>query len=285
MSLQTASPDSVEGLTAFHALMRRYSFAYTASHDFSQLASLMVDDYLLRMGEHEIRGRDTAYRAATQRQYDQFPGLGFTVHRLVTNGERLALVFTEHGASRRHDGRPAAWRGVSLYHWDGTRLLDCTVEQDYFARRRQLADGVPDPVAAPAHDPWSTPAEPENGTALDSVVDWLRGGGLDHAPTGRLDDGPAGAVPARPVLADTRWTVLDAFSAGPQVPFAVRVDGVYDGGLPGLDDHRGTPASLYCTGIAEYMGGGAPGGRDAVRLVDVITDRAGLVRRLTYGSR
>lgn len=215
----------------FHDLMRRYSFAYTASHDFSQLASLMVGDYLLRMGEHEIRGRDTAYRAATQRQYDQFPGLGFTVHRLVTNGERLALVFTEHGASRRHGGLLAAWRGVSLYHWDGTRLLDCTVEQDYFARRRQLADGVPDPVGTPGHDPWSNPVEPEDATVLDSVMQWLREGGLDSAPTDRFNDGPAGADPVRPVLADARWTVLDAFSAGPEVPFAARVDGVYDGGL------------------------------------------------------
>ncbi|WP_416976048.1 hypothetical protein, partial [Streptomyces sp. 4F14] len=91
-----------------------------------------------------------------------------------------------------------------------------------------------------------------------------------------------GAGPVRPVLAIAGWTVLDAFSAGPQVPFAVRVDGVYDGGLPGLDDHRGTPASLYCTGIAEHRADSAPSGRDAVRLVEAVTDRAGLVRRLTH---
>jgi predicted ester cyclase len=282
MPSRTVSPDAAKGITPFHALMRRYSFAYTASHDFSQLASLMVDDYLLRMGEHEIRGRDTAYRAATQRQYDQFPGLGFTVHRLVTNGERLALVFTEHGASRRHGGRPAAWRGVSLYHWDGTRLLDCTVEQDYFARRRQLSDGVPDPVGTPGHDPWSAPVAAEDVAALNSVVAWLRQGGLDSAPSDRFDDGPAGAVPVRPVLADAQWTVLDAFSAGPEVPFAARVDGVYDGGLPGLDDQRGIPASLFCTGIAESRSGGAPGGCRTVRLVEAVTDRTGLARRLTY---
>ncbi|MCF1592588.1 nuclear transport factor 2 family protein [Streptomyces muensis] len=269
---------------AFQALMRRYAFAYTASHDFSQLASLMVDDYVLRMGEHEIHGRDTAYRAATQRQFDQFPGLGFTVHRLVTNGERLALVFTEHGASRRHGGRLAAWRGVSLYRWDGTRLLDCRVEQDYFARRRQLTDGVPDPVGAPGHDPWSTPIEPENPAALESVLDWLRAGGLDRAPIDRLDDGSLGAAAlARPVLTDARHTVLDAFSAGALVPFAVRVDGVYDGGLPELDERRGTPASLYCTGVAEHRVDGGGGRRASVRLIEAVTDRAGLVRRLTSG--
>jgi predicted ester cyclase len=244
----------------------------------------MVDDYLLRMGEHRIRGRDTAYRAATQRQYDQFPGMGFTVHRLITNGERLALVFSEHGASRRHDGRLAAWRGVSLYHWDGTRLLDCTVEQDYFARRRQLASGDPDPVGAPGHDPWNTPVEAEDTVVLDSVRDWLHGGGLDRAPTERFNDGPVGAAPAGPVFADARWTVLDAFSAGSYVPFAARVDGVYDGGLPGLDDRRGIPASLYCTGIAAYGSDGAPGGREPVRLVEAVTDRVGLFHRLTSGG-
>lgn len=161
-------------------------------------------------------------------------------------------------------------------------MLDCTVEQDYFARRRQLADGVPDPVGTPGHDPWSTPVEPEDVTVLDSVMQWLREGGLDSAPTDRFNDGPAGAVPVRPVLADARWTVLDAFSAGPEVPFAARVDGVYDGGLPGLDDRRGIPASLYCTGVAESRSDGAPDGRHTVQLIEAVTDRIGLVRRLTY---
>ena len=120
-------------------LMRDYAFAYTANHDFDVCPTIMIEEYELRMGAHRIVGRDGAYRDATQRQYDQYPGLGFTVHDIVTNGERVALRFSEHGHSIFQEA-DSVWGGVSLYRWDGSRLTSCLVEQDYFARRRQLTD-------------------------------------------------------------------------------------------------------------------------------------------------
>jgi len=123
-------------------LLRTYSYAYTAAHDFSVSDRIMIDDYVLLMGDHLIRGRNAEYQPAIQRQYDQFPALGFTVHRLVCNGERASLHFTERGRSRLTGGL-AAWQGVSLYRWDGERLTECRVEQDDHSRRMQLAAGVP----------------------------------------------------------------------------------------------------------------------------------------------
>ena len=133
----------------FVALMRRYCIDYTARHDLSVCDDIMVPGYTLHMGVHHLAGRDEAYKPAAAAQFRQFPGLCLTVNEIICSGDRLALRFTEHGASARHDGARAAWGGVGLYRWDGQRLLENYVEQDYFARRRQLAGDDPDPVRTP----------------------------------------------------------------------------------------------------------------------------------------
>src|SRR2546430_12055290 len=122
----------------FVALMRRYCIDYTARHDLSVCDDIMVPGYTLHMGVHHLAGRDEAYKPAAAAQFRQFPGLCLTVNEIICSGDRLALRFTEHGASARHDGARAAWAGVGLYRWDGQRLLENYVEQDYFGRRRQL---------------------------------------------------------------------------------------------------------------------------------------------------
>ena len=73
------------------ALLRRYSYAYTANHDLGVCPQIMTEDYVLRMGEHTLSGRDGAYLLASQRQFRQFPTLGFTVHDLVLGDDRAAL--------------------------------------------------------------------------------------------------------------------------------------------------------------------------------------------------
>ncbi|MDM3973533.1 nuclear transport factor 2 family protein [Mycobacterium marseillense] len=110
-------------------MLRRYAYASTASHDVNVCPQIITDDYVLRMGGHTLQGRDGAYIVASQRQFRQFPTLGFTVHDLVLGEDRAALSFTEHGYSVRY-GVGSAWNGVSLYRWDGRRLTECRVEQD-----------------------------------------------------------------------------------------------------------------------------------------------------------
>jgi hypothetical protein len=252
----------------FVALMRRYVVDYTNSHDLAVCDEIMEPDYVLRMGPHVLAGRDDAYKAATRRQLEQFPGLGLTVHEVVTSGDRLALRFTEHGASVRHDGAVAAWVGLGLYEWNGSRLTGNRVEQDYLARRRQLADGVPDPVAPPAPAPWDTVAAPPDPDVEDAARRWA-GTGLTSVPAVAFDDGRDATALVEPddVVVD------DLFSAGPHAALHVTVRGRYRGGLDGLDDRVGAPAVLSANALVEVVDGRVAAGH-------VVRDRLGLVRAL-----
>ncbi len=254
----------------FIALMRRYCIDYVARHDFTQLEHLMVDDYVLRMGEHELAGRDGAYANATRIQMEQLPNLMLTTHELITNGERLAMRFSEHGAAPAKCGAQASWGGISLYRWNGTRLIECVVEQDYYARREQYARGVPDRVDAPAVAPWDVVARAARPDAEQVARSWLLAGAEPVGGTFFDDAWLPGHV--HHTLFDAPFTeVLDLFSAGEQVAFRARQSGrllAPFGGAP-----AGTPAWLHMTGIVSVVSGVIASGR-------VVRDRMGLDRRL-----
>jgi predicted ester cyclase len=251
-------------------IMRTYAFAYTANHDFDVLPTIMVDAYELRMGRHRIVGRDTDYRAATERQFNQFPGLGFTVHEVVSNGERIALRFSEHGRSNVRDA-DAVWGGISMYHWDASRLTSCLVEQDYFARRRQLESGVANPLESPAIDPWNVAVEPSSTLHEAVVREWALGGGIDLCATGTLDD--EWSAPAQRYRLDVRETVFnDIFSAGSRVAFHVTQSGTLK------DDGLGGPHTSSAV-VTRHAAGIADVHVDVVK-ARIITDRLEIRRQL-----
>ena len=255
----------------FVALMRRYVVDYTNSHDLAVCDEIMEPGYVLRMGPHVVAGRDEAYKPATRRQLEQFPGLGLTVHEIVSTGDRLALRFSEHGASVRHGGAVAVWGGLGLYRWNGTRLTENTVEQDYLARRRQLADGVPDTTEPPALAPWDTVARPADPDVEAVAREWACGG---LVPGGVVfDDGRDDG----PLVDPDGVTVDDLFGAGDRVALHVTVRGAYRGGLPGQDEHRGAPATLHAGALVTVADGRVVGGH-------VIRDRFGLSRALVAAS-
>lgn len=258
-------------------LMRRYCYAYTASHDFRVCGEIMVPGYRLCMGPHRIAGRDDGYRPAVQRQFDQFPGLGFVVHELITTGDRLAMRFSEHGRSR-YRGTTAVWEGISTYRWDGQRLTECWVEQDYYARRRQLTEGTPNPIAAPGMDPWSVVPVGPDPDAEAAVAAWLRDGDLAAAPQATLDDHWC-ASPEHVALEGVTTTIDDIFGAGQNVAFHVTRRGRYHGGLHTVppDDACGRTVTSYASGLARVSDG-------KVAQVRVITDRLGTLKSLTKAA-
>jgi predicted ester cyclase len=263
-------------MNKFVALMRRYVHDYTNRHDFSVCDEIMVPGYTLHMGTYDLAGRDSHYKPATTRQFEQFPGLCLTVNEIITNGSRLSLRFSEHGASRRHQGALASWGGIGLYKWDGERLTENYVEQDYFSRREQLASGRPKPVESPALAPWDTPAQPENSAAEDVVRRLLSDGDLTATPGIVFDDTWTGA-PLQRILQPDGAVIDDLFSAGDQVAFRITQSGRL---LADFADAAfvGRSALLHMTGIVTVRTGRISAGR-------VIRDRLGLHRRLHVDQR
>ncbi len=233
---------------------------------------VMAPDYRATVGGVTLAGLDEAYLPATLGQLRRFPGLLVTVHDCFTDGQHLALRFTEHGAAADRDGGAAAWGGIGLFGWDGDRLTWNVTEEDYLARRRQLAAGAPDPVATPATAPWSAGPEPPDPDLEAAVRQWLDDG--DIAAGGRvlLDDGWTGQ-PTPPLLAVTGIEVDTLFVAGQRAAFHLTQRGTYLGGIPLPDQPLGAPAELRCSGMVSLDAAGGLHGH-------VIRDRVGLRREL-----
>ncbi len=154
-------------------LARRWVVDYFNSHDSSVCAAFITPDYALRIGEYVFAGRDTQWLPAVQKQMDQFPGMGMTVHQVLANEHHAAVSFTEHGASGGAGGPRACWSGVAIYHCNGEQLDGCVAQEDYMAHSRQLRSGLPDPIAAPAPAPWDTVSLASDPQAENVVRQWL----------------------------------------------------------------------------------------------------------------
>lgn len=249
----------------FHPLVdvaRRFAIDWINRADESVPPTIMTSDYRVHIGETELVGLD-AYSGGTVGQLRQFPGLALTVHDLITDGDRLALVFTEHGTSAKN-GAAAAWAGVALFRWDGARLTENWTQEDYYARRRQLAGSAPDLIRTPAAAPWTTtPADP-SPAAESAARKWLTAPVFEKI---FLDDGLFA-----PAVSIATVQVSELFSAGEQVAFAATWTGDYTGGLDDVPDPR-PGVTLGAAGVLTVRDGSVVGGT-------VVSDRLGLRRRL-----
>ena len=251
-------------------LVRRWSVDWLNGRHPEVCDEVLAPEYVLRIGGYLLGPREQ-YVPATLAQLSRYPGLVVTAHQLVTDGERVALWFSEHGASARLGGRAAVWTGVSLFRWDGERLSACFAEEDYYGRRRQLDSGAPDAVLAPAVAPWDAVAEPADPAAESVVRAWLAGTDLRSAPV-VCDDEHTGQ-PAERLLDVRACEVHELFSARDWVAFHVAQSGTYVGGLDGLDDLVGREAVMEVAGLVRVADG---------RVVDgqVVRDRLGTARAL-----
>lgn len=248
------------------ALMRRFAIDWLGRADASVCAEIMDPSYTVRIGGHVLAGRADVYVPATLGQLERFPGLLLTVHELVTDGDRVALRFTEHGPSAADGGAPAAWTGIGLFDWDGTRLTGNATEEDYLGRRRQLDERRCDPIEAPAPAPWAAEPEKADPDAEAAVRDWLAAGDLSAA---LADDGTPGPA----LLDDATVEIDELFAAGRRVAFHAVQSGRYRGGLPGTDGAEGREARMGVAGLVTVADGGAVTGR-------IVRDRAGLRRAM-----
>ena len=252
----------------FVALMRTYCIDYTNSHDLSVCDSIMEPDYVVHITGLELE-RDAAYKPAVAQVFGRFPALGLVVHELITNGDRLAMRFSEHGASP--EGALACWSGISLYDWNGSRLTSCRVEQDFLSQQGQLAAGAPHVLQAPHLDPWiTTVAVPSDPDAEATARAWVAAGDLTAAAAGRVDEGSV--ADHEPIVEVDHVEVHDLFSAGGRVAFHASLHGAYRGGLDGLDG-AGQVLRVDVAGILTVADG-------AVVELHAVTDRFGTWLRL-----
>ena len=265
-------------MTAIHpfvALMRTYCIDYTNSHDQTLYDQIMEPDYVLHTMGFTLAGRDEAYSPAVTQVFAEYPGLGLSVHELILNGDRLCMRFSEHGAAAAHHDRLTAWRGIGLYKWNGRRLTENWVEQDYAGRDRQLASGRPNTLDPPHLDPWvTTQPVAEDHASLDAVRRFLESG--DFTAAGGdvvIDDSDITGV-ATQIVDVERVTINDVFSAGPRVAFHVTLHGAYRGGLAGVDNTAiGTPVDLHVAGATDVVGGD-------VRNLVAVSGQLGVAMRL-----
>jgi hypothetical protein len=247
----------------FVALMRRYCIDYTNSHDQSVCKQVMAPEYIVHMGGNIYR-RDEDYIPGVRQLLDECPGLGLLVHEFVTNGERLAMRFSEHTAEP--GGELTCWSGIGVYRWNGEQLLENWVEQDYEARQEQIRSGTPQALEPPHIDPWtSTRAVPADAGAEQIARAWLHKGDFRSASDVVIDDSRNQGL-GPPLLDVESVTINDLFSAGSRLAFHVTQRGSYRGGLAGVDQGLGRPVTLHCAGLARLEG-------DSVAAAHVVTGR------------
>lgn len=264
---------SVDG-RRFLQIMKRYCIDYVNVGDQSVTRDLMIEDYLLRMGHYEVRGRDGPYWDATAALMAQFPNLMLTVHEIATSGDRLMMRFSEHGR-RARDGAVCAWGGIGLYRWNGDKLVQCNVEQDYLSRRDQIDSGTTDRIDAPLAAPWTGDAEAPDSAAEQYVGDWLESGALETTPGVHCDNGWISGTNA-PTLAQDSIEIIDLFSVGKRVGFHILQHGRLAADL--VPGGTGRAASLHAIGIVHVTDGVITGGR-------VIRNRLDMVKRLEAETR
>jgi len=253
-------------------LLRGFACDFLTCHDLTAVERIMDPAYHLTIGGHRFVGRDAEYLPATAAQLEQFPGLCVTVHDVILGPQAVAMRFTEHGVSRKH-GRAAAWGGITMFKIEAGRLLEGWADEDYFARKRQLAVGVCDTVRAPHPAPWDGPTEAPDAATEAIARQWLGDAGAFAAPQVEqiCVEGPTFAE----LIAIDEFVVDALFSAGSRVAFRGVGRGRYAGGFVEVERTRqGQPIALSVTGLLTVQNG-------AAARVQIAFDRLGLYRTLS----
>ena len=267
--------ETTSNMEPFIKLMRRYVIECADNHDETLCDTyneIMESDYVVHMSGTNMN-RDTDFKPAVKAYFAQMPGLCLAMHDIITNGDRLAMLFTEHAGSLAHGGRLSAWGVISMYKWNRRRLTEVWVEQDFLSRFVQLESGRPHPIEPIHLDPWLIQSVPANPANEGIVRSWLLKGNLHNGVSAVIDDSWITGL-AQPVLAAVKTKINDLFSAGNRVPFHITQSGKYRGGIAGLDEqYVGRDAVLYVAGVATVQD-------KTVTHVRAITDRWGLKTRL-----
>jgi SnoaL-like polyketide cyclase len=254
-------------------LLRGFAVDFLTAHNVAAVETIMEPDYALSIGGFLLAGRDDSYLPATAAQLEQFPGLCVTVHDVVIGPDAVAMRFTEHGASIRHQGRLSTWGGVTLFRIKNGRLQKGWAEEDYFARKRQLSSGICDAVKATHPAPWDAPCEGPDAAVEALASAWITNP-ASWSDAARIDEISAEGPRFSDLVAIEAVAVNQLISAGKRGAFHISCTGSYTGGFEDIDPARiGQSVTLHLAGIFDVALG-------QVTRVQVTADRLGLHRSL-----
>jgi predicted ester cyclase len=254
-------------------LLRGFAVDFLTGHNPAAVEAIMEPDYSLSISGHLFSGRDEGYLPVTAAQLEQFPGLCVTVHDTVIGPDAVAMRFTEHGASRRHADRLSTWGGVTLFRIKNGRLHQGWAEEDYFARKRQLASGICDVIKGPHPAPWDAPCEEPDAKVEALARAWLSNPAR-WAETSRIDEISAEGPRFADLVAIESMAVNHLFSAGHRGAFHLTCTGSYRGGFPDIHPAEiGRSVIMHLAGLFDVDEG-------QVSRVQVTADRLGLHRSL-----
>lgn len=254
-------------------LLRGFAVDFLTCHNVAAIETIMEPDYTLNIGGHTFSGRDDSYLPATAAQLDQFPGLCVTVHDTVIGPDAVAMRFTEHGASDRHGGRLSTWGGVTLFKIRNGRLHQGWAEEDYFARKRQLAEGRCDQIKAPHPAPWDAPCDAPDAEVEAVASAWITNP-ANWTDAAIIEEISAEGPRFADLVAIETITIDQLFSAGQRGAFHLSCSGTYTGGFSDIDaGQTGQRVTLLLAGLFDVSGG-------QVSQVQVTADRLGLNRSL-----
>jgi len=264
----------VSALSPEARLLRGFATDFLTCHNLAAVAWVMDEAYCLEIGAHTFAGRDQVYLPATAAQLEQFPGLCVTVHDVLLGEEGIAMRFTEHGVSTRHAGRAAAWGGITMFTVSNGRLRQGWAEEDYFARKRQLASGRCDPVRAPHAAPWDVAVAPPDPATREVATRWLEQPDA-FASRGEVEQICAEGPTLEALVALEALRLVKLISAGERVAFRVIGEGRYAGGFEDIARARvGERVTIGIAGLATVRGSQVFG-------IQIAFDRLGLHRSLS----
>jgi hypothetical protein len=257
-------------------LTRKFYVNYAHAQNEELIPVLVGPEFIVHSGGFVLENQDQ-YRSVVQQAFIEYPTMGICVHDVVTDGEFIAVRFTEHGTSTRRQAS-AAWRGISLYRSDGECFVENWVELDLAARSRQFSSGDCDEIESPHVDPWSaTDADPPAPGLLAVTTEWLGKGDLFDAKEVAFDDGRNDEPSAR--YLDANNTSINALVlSGNRAAFHVTQHGSYVGRYPGSEGSEGKDSSIDIAGFLSCEDG-------VVTSVIAVSDRQGLTHGLRGGRQ
>ena len=162
---------------------------------------------------------------------------------------------------------------MTLFRIKNGRLHRGWAEEDYFARKRQLAESSCDIIKAPHPAPWDASCEVPDAEVEAVAGKWLTNP-ASWADAARIDEISAVGPRFTDLVAIETIVIDQLFSAGQRGAFHLCCSGRYRGGFTDINSTSiGQPVTLRLAGLFDVRDG-------QVSRVQVTADRLGLNRSL-----